>query len=162
MHCISYSRLSITEMLSRLIRRARWLSNGYGEADSRLFKLFTLFKCSHCYSQVVRIGALAHQRYLDKMLQKRKNRTSSGTSGLWAWALYLDDEARDFDSRVAFTNSASWSFAAFRYLFQPTTGREGEKRRPLDHMWQIPFVLTAQFRPHQNNHGATSTMQAVW
>ena len=35
---------------------------------------------------------------------------------------------------------------AFRYPFQPTTGSEGEKRRPLDHMRQIPFVLTAQFR----------------
>ena len=29
---------------------------------------------------------------------------------------------------------------------QPTTGSEGEKCRPLDHMRQIPFVLTAQFR----------------
>ena len=27
---------------------------------------------------------------------------------------------------------------------QPTTGSEGEKCRPLDHMRQIPFVLTAQ------------------
>ena len=125
--------------------RARWLSNGYGEADSRLFKLLRYLNVATIIHKW-RVGALAHQRYLDRMLQKRKNRTSSGTSGLWAWALYLDDEARDFDSRVAFTNSASWSFAAFRYLFQPTTGREGEKRRPLDHMWQIPFVLTAQFR----------------
>ena len=38
-------------------------------------------------------------------------------------------EAQDFDSRIAYTNSASWSFAAFRYL-QPTTGSEGEKYRP--------------------------------
>ena len=29
---------------------------------------------------------------------------------------------------------------------QPTTGSEGEKCRPLDHMGRIPFVLTAQFR----------------
>ena len=81
------------------------------------------------------------------MLQKKKinNRTSSGTSGLCAWALYHDDEAQDFNPRIAYTNSASWSFAAFRYL-QPTAGSEGEKCRPLDHMWQIPFVLTAQFR----------------
>ena len=27
-----------------------------------------------------------------------------------------------------------------------TTGSEGEKCRPLDHMGQIPFVLTTQFR----------------
>ena len=70
----------------------------------------------------------------------KNNRTSSGTSGLCD-----DDEAQDFGSRIAYTNSASWSFAAFRYL-QPTTGSEGEKCRPLDHMRQFPFVLTAQFR----------------
>ena len=29
---------------------------------------------------------------------------------------------------------------------QTTTGSEGEKCRPLDHMGQIPFVLTTQFR----------------
>ena len=29
---------------------------------------------------------------------------------------------------------------------QSTTGSEGEKCRPLDHMGQIPFVLTARFR----------------
>ena len=79
------------------------------------------------------------------MHQKENNRTSSGTSGLCAWALYHDDEAQDFDPRIAYTNSASWSFAAFRYL-QPTAGSEGEISRPLDHMWQIPFLLTAQFR----------------
>ena len=59
------------------------------------------------------------------MLQKN-NRTSSGTSGLCAWALYHDDEAQDFAPRIAYTNSASWSFAAFRYL-QPTAGSEGRE-----------------------------------
>ena len=31
-------------------------------------------------------------------------------------------------------------------ICQSTTGSEGEKCRPLDHMGQIPFVLTARFR----------------
>ena len=57
------------------------------------------------------------------MLQNN-NRTSSGTSGLCAWALYHDDEAQDFDPRIAYTNSASWSFAAFRYLQPQQAARE--------------------------------------
>ena len=122
------------------IDSARWLGNAYGETDSRLFKLLR-------YLNVIS-GVYWSTSALTLFRQnatKKSNRTSSGTSGRDAWALYHDDEARDFDSRIAYTNSASRSFAAFRYL-QPTTGSEGEKCRPPDHMRQIPFVLTAQFR----------------
>ena len=40
--------------------------------------------------------------------------------------------------------SARWSLLdpSFGY---PSPGREGEKCRPLDHMWQIPFVHSGQF-----------------
>ena len=40
--------------------------------------------------------------------------------------------------------SARWSLLEprFRYL---SPGSEGEKCRPLDHMWQIPFIHSVQF-----------------
>ena len=67
----------------------------------------------------------------DFCYKKQNNRTSSGTSGLCAWALYHDDKARDFDSRIAYTNSASWFFAAFRYLSHNRQwGREMSAPRP--------------------------------
>ena len=37
----------------------------------------------------------------------------------------------------------------FRYL---SPGREGEKCRPLDHMWQIPFIHSVQFVITSNFH----------
>ena len=38
---------------------------------------------------------------------------------------------------------------SFRYL---SPGIEGEKRRPLDHMWQIPFIYSAPFIVISNFH----------
>ena len=37
----------------------------------------------------------------------------------------------------------------FRYQFSPT-GREGEKCRPLDHRWQIPFIHSTRFITSSN------------
>ena len=51
--------------------RARWLSNGYGEADSRLFKLLRYLNVATIIHKW-RVGALAHQRYLDKCYKKEK------------------------------------------------------------------------------------------
>ena len=40
-----------------------------------------------------------------------------------------------------------WGEPSFRYL---SPGREGEKCRPLDHRWQIPFIHSARFISSSN------------
>ena len=42
-----------------------------------------------------------------------------------------------------------WGEPRFRYL---SPGREGEKCRPLDHTWQIPFIHSVQFVITSNFH----------
>ena len=112
----------------------------------RLFKLLRYLNVATVIHKWLRIGALAHQRYLDKMLQKRKTEPV-------AVPLDFEPERCTLTMKPEISTRASLlpilrlgPLLLSRYLFQPTPGREGEKRRPLDHMWQIPFVLTAQFR----------------
>ena len=56
---------------------------------------------------------------------------------LWTWrqSVVSNDAPRDFGPEVAFGTK-----------FQiPVASSEGEKCRPLDHMWQIPFIHSVQF-----------------
>ena len=69
----------------------------------------------------------------------KKDEPVSGTSERGARALYHDDGPRDFGPRIAYT--VIWTSDTSR----ARSGREGEKCRPLDHMWQIPFTHPALF-----------------
>ena len=77
---------------------------------------------------------LARMRWMEELKRTTKFGIGGGTSGRVAWAPYLDDSPEISARRSLSQERAKLSDAC------PTTGREGEKCRPLDHKWQIPFL----------------------
>ena len=85
---------------------------------------------------VVSISAyeFARMRWMEELKRTTKFGIGGGTSGRVAWAPYLDDSPEISARRSLSRERAKLSDA------RPTTGREGQKCRPLDHKWQIPFL----------------------
>ena len=92
-------------------------------------------------------GTYRRARKFTYALTECLTREKRSTSGHGAGASYQTSHpgipARAIDL------GRSWPFAAFRYRPSPRYGIEGGKCRPLNHMRQIPLLLTAPDRPCQ-------------